>query len=91
MAHLQHKNMYSRRRTDLWCKVETQVAATGEVVLNQERHLAGEADLDLARQGSSLAEVDQVLERESQRNGLRQLNVDIQIGLVNVGVASQSD
>lgn len=83
--------MYNKRKTNLWCKVETQVAATGEVVLDQERHLAGEADLDLVRQGSGLAEVDQVLEGEGQRNGLRQLNVDVQIGLVNVGVASQSD
>lgn len=91
MLHLYHKYMDNKRRTNLWCKVETQVAATREVVLNQERHLAGEADLDLARQSSSLAEVDQVFEREGQRNGLRQLNVDIQIRLVNVGVASQSD
>lgn len=83
--------MHRKRKTDLWCQVETQVTATREVVLNQERHLAGEADLDLARQGSGLAEVDQVLEGEGQRNGLRQLNIDVQIGLVNVGVASQSD
>lgn len=91
MIHLYHEYMHRKRKTDLWCKVETQVTATREVVLNQERHLAGEADLDLARQGSGLAEVDQVLEGEGQRNGLRQLNIDVQIGLVNVGVASQSD
>jgi hypothetical protein len=91
MIHPQHNNPCRKRKTNLWCEVESQVAATGEGVLNQERHLAGEADLDLVRQGSGLAEVDQVLEREGQRNGLGQLNVDVQIGLVNVGVASQSD
>jgi hypothetical protein len=89
--HFQYEKKYNKRNTDLWCKVEAQVAATREVVLNQERHLTGEADLDLSGQGSSLAEVDQILERKGQGHGLRQLNVDIQLGLVDVGVASQSD
>lgn len=89
MLQVQYRR--AREKTNLWCKVEAQVAAAGEVVLDQERHLAGEADLDLGRQGSGLAEVDQVLEGKGQRHGLCQLDVDIVLGLFNGGVASQSD
>lgn len=79
------------QETNLGREVEAQVAAAREVVLDQERHLAGQADLHLVGQGGGLAEVDQVLERKGQGNGLRQLNVDVVLGLVDGGVASQRD
>lgn len=77
--------------TDLGCQVEAQITATRQVVLNQQRNLARQANLDLARQGSSLAEVDEVLEGESQRHGLRKLNVDVELRLLDVGVAAEGD
>ena len=51
---------------DLWCEVEAQVAASGQIVLNQERNLTGEADLDLVGESGSLAEIDKVLEGERE-------------------------
>lgn len=81
----------TRNVTHLGREVEAQVAATRQVVLDQQGHLAGQADLDLVGQSGSLAEVDQVLERECQGNGLRQLNLDVEVGLLDVGVASESN
>lgn len=75
--------------THLGGQVEAKVAAARQVVLNQQRHLARQADLDLVGQGRRLAKVDQVLERKGERHGLRQLNVDVELGLLDVGVAAQ--
>ena len=77
--------------THLWREVEAQVAATRQVVLNQQGHFTRKADLNLIGQSSSLAEVDQVFERECKGNGLCQFNFDIEVRLLNVGVASESD
>jgi hypothetical protein len=67
------------------------MALSLEPVLDQERHLVGQADLDPGREIGGLAEVDQVFEREGQRDGLAQFNVDTQILLIDVGVGSQRD
>lgn len=77
--------------TYLGSKVEAQVAATREVVLDEQRYLVGQADLDLGGQGSGLAKVDKVLEGEGQGHGLSKLNIDIHLRLLNVGVAAESD
>lgn len=79
------------KTTHLGSQVEAEVAAARQVVLDKQRHLARQANLDLAGQTSSLAKVDEVLERESQRDGLRQLNVDVEVRLLDVGVAAQRD
>lgn len=77
--------------TCLGRKVEAQKTAPGQAVLHQQRHLVGEADLDLVGEHGGLAEVDEILEGESQVDGLGQLNVDVELGLVDVGVAAQGD
>jgi hypothetical protein len=75
----------------LWRQIESEVAATGEVVLHEEGNLGGQADLDLVGESRGLAEVDQVLEGEGQRDRLAQLDVNVQLGLLYVGVASEGD
>lgn len=74
-----------RRRTDLRSKEETQVT-TAQTIFNLQRHLLGKAELNLARQSSSFAKVDQVFERERQGDRLTELNANIIIGLLDVGV-----
>jgi hypothetical protein len=74
---------------NLGSKVESEVALTGDLVLHQERDLIGEADVDLVGQGSSLAEVDKVLERECEGDRLAQFNLDILLRLFEVGAAAE--
>lgn len=76
--------------THLRGQVEAQVAGALHSILDQERHLVGQADLDLFRQRRGLAEVDQVLEGEGQGHGLAQLNLDVLLRLVDVLMAAQS-
>ena len=73
----------------LWREIESQVAVARERILNKQGHLSGKAQLDLLGKSCGLAKVDKVLERESQRHRLRQLNLHIQIRLLHVGVAAQ--
>lgn len=72
-------------------QVEPQIAAASQVVLHKQRDLVAKADLDLVGEGRGLAEVDKILEREGQRHGLAQLNLDVLLGLLDVGVAAQRD
>jgi hypothetical protein len=51
-------------------EVESEVAVVCQRVLDHERHVGGKAQLDSARKTASLAEVDEVLEREGERDGL---------------------
>jgi hypothetical protein len=67
------------------------VAVAREVELDQQRHLVGQANLDLGRQRGRLAEVGQVLEREGQRDGLAELDLDALVGLVEIGVLPERD
>lgn len=62
-----------------------------EAVLDQERHLVGQAYLDLVGQVGGLAESDKVFEREAEGDRLGHLDRDALRGLVGVGVASQGD
>ena len=75
---------------NLGSKVESEVALARDLVLHQERDLVGEADVDLVGQSSSLAEVDKVLERECEGDRLAQFNLDLLLGLLEVGVAAKS-
>jgi hypothetical protein len=56
--------------TYLGCEVESEVAVVCQRVLDHERHIGRKAQLDSARKAASLAEVDEVLEREGERHGL---------------------
>lgn len=56
--------------TYLGGEVESEVAVVCERVLDHERHIGRKAQLDSARKTASLAEVDKVLEREGERDGL---------------------
>lgn len=77
--------------TNLWCQVESQIASASQTVLDQEGHLVRQADLDSVGQGLGFAEVDEILEREGQGNGLGELNLDVVLLLLDVLVAAQGD
>ena len=72
-------------------KIEPQIRASRNVVLDQKRHLVRQADLDRARQRARLAKVDQVLEREREGHGLAKLDLDILRGLIDIGVLTKRD
>ena len=67
------------------------MTVTRQPILHQQRHLVRQAQLDRIRQPARLAEVDQVFEREGQRHRLAELDADVQLRLVDVGVAPQRD
>jgi hypothetical protein len=75
----------------LWSQVESQVAVTRQIVLNEKRNLVGQAELDGGRETRSFAEVDKVFEGEGECNRLREFNVDVQIWLLHIGMASQGN
>jgi hypothetical protein len=56
--------------TYLGCEVESEITVVCQRVLDHERHISRETQLDSARKAASLAEVDEVLEREGERHGL---------------------
>lgn len=64
---------------------------TRDLILHQQRDLVGEADADVVGQAGSLAEVDKILERECKGDGLLQLNFNVFLGLVHIGVTSEGD
>jgi len=75
----------------LRCKIESEVAVIGQRVLNKQWHLIRQAQLDRAGQTTCFAEVDQILEGESQGDRLCQVNFYVQLGLVNIGVLTEVD
>lgn len=77
--------------TNLGCQVEAQVTSACYEILHQERHFVREADLDSVRERLRLAEVDKVFQGEGERDGLGQLDVDIQVLLIGILVVSQGD
>ena len=72
-------------------EVESEVAVVCQRVLDHERHIGGKAQLDSARKTTSLAEVDEVLEREGQGDGLGKTDLDVLLGVLDVGVLTQGD
>jgi hypothetical protein len=77
-----------KRDTDLRCEVEPQITAVRQIVLDKERHLIGQAQLDLLRQTRSLAEVGQILERERQGNWFGEVDLNAVIWLLDIVVRS---
>lgn len=79
-------------RCYLWREVEAQITARPrELVRDEQWYLVGQADRDLARETRGLAEVDEVFEGEGQRHGLGELDLDILLLILDVGVLSQGD
>jgi hypothetical protein len=77
------------RGTHLWREIESQIAASGKVVLHQQWHFVGQADLDLVGEPGRLAEVDQVLKGEGEGDGFGEFDFDALHRLVDVLVAPQ--
>jgi hypothetical protein len=74
----------SFRRTYLRCQVESQVAAPRQGVFHQQWHLLRQAKLDFAGETASFAEVDEIFQREGERDWLGQVDSHVLIWLVNV-------
>jgi hypothetical protein len=55
-------------------EVEPQIAVVLYAILDKEWHLAGQAELDGVGQAACLAEVLKVLQRESERHGLSEVD-----------------
>jgi hypothetical protein len=75
-------------KTYLWGQVESEITASSELILNQQRNLIGEAELDRLGQTSSFAEVDKVFQGECERDGFGEFDIDVELGLVYIGVAA---
>ena len=60
--------------TYLGSKEEPEVTATIQTVLDEKGNFLREAETDVARQGLGLAEVEEILDRESQGDGLGQVD-----------------
>lgn len=65
--------------------------ATSQTVLDQQRHFLGEVQHDRRGQVGGLAEVDEVLEGEGQGDGFGEVDDDVLVGLVDVGVLADGD
>lgn len=74
--------------TCLGCQVESEVTAASQSVLDQERDLVGQAKLDRLGEAGSFAEVDKVFQGEGQGNGFAEFDFDVELRLVDIGVAS---
>lgn len=68
----------------LWCQVESQIRASCKSVLNQKWHIWGQAKLDSSGETRGLAEVDKVLEGESESDWVGKIDIDIQVWLLDV-------
>lgn len=75
----------------LWREVESQVAVVAETVLNKKWDLVAEAELDRPTKTRSLAEVQEVLERKGEGDGLGEVDFDVLVWLVDVGVRAKRD
>ena len=80
-----------RFNTYLRGQVEPEIAVVGQAVLNEQGNLVAEAELHLAAETGGFAEVDEVLEREGQGDGLGKTDLDVLLGVLDVGVLTQGD
>lgn len=65
--------------------------AAAKRILNQERHFLGQVQPYRAGQVGGLAEVDEVLEGEGQGNGLGEVNGNVLLGLLDIGVLADGN
>lgn len=73
-------------RLYLWSKIEPQIAVVGQSVLHKKWNFVAKAESDLGTEAASLAEVDQVLEREGECDGFREVDLDVLSLVFDVGV-----
>ena len=73
----------------LGCKIETQVAVLRQLVLDKKRYLVREGQFDTFAQSARLAEVDQILKREGQRNRLGKMYLHVLFRVLDVGRGSK--
>lgn len=66
-------------------EVESQVTAS-KSVFDHQGHLLRKTESNMARQICSLAEVDEVFQGEGEGNGLGEVNGNVLIGVLNIGV-----
>lgn len=91
MCILEHASVDQQTTTYLRSEVEPQVAVVGKTVLDKQRDLVAEAEFDVVAQTRSLAEVDQVLKGEGESDWLAQVDLDVLLVVLDVGVLAQSD
>lgn len=60
-----------------------------QAILDEQGHLITQAKLHGRGQTRGFAEVDEVFEGECEGNGFGESDVDVEIGLVNVGVGAE--
>jgi hypothetical protein len=77
--------------TCLRSQVESKVTAASESVLDQQRDLVGEAELDRLGEAGGFAEVDEIFQREGQGDRFGEFDFDIELWLFDIVVASQSN
>ncbi len=65
--------------------------ATAKRILNKQRHLLGQVQPYGGGQVRGLAEVDEVLEGEGQGDGLGEINANVLLGLLDIGVLANGD
>lgn len=72
-------------------QVEPEITVVGQAVFDEQRDLVAEAELHLTAEAGGFAEVDEVLEREGQGDGLSKADLDVLFGVLDVSVLAQSD
>lgn len=65
--------------------------ATAKRILNKQRHLLGQVQPYEGGQVGGLAEVDEVLEGEGQGDGFGEVNANVLLGLLDIGVLANGD
>jgi hypothetical protein len=79
------------RKAYLRGQVEPEIAVVGQAVLDEKGNLVAEAKLHLAAEAGGFAEVDEVLERKGQGDGLGKADLDVLLRVLDVGVLAQGD
>lgn len=77
--------------TYLGREIEPQVAVVCKAVLDEERNLAGQAQLDGVGQTAGLAKVCEVLQGEGEGDRLSKVDLDGVLGLVDGAVLPELD
>lgn len=78
--------------TYLWRQVESQIAVTlRKRIFDEQRYLVAQAQLDGRSEARCFAEIDEVFQREGQGYGLGEVDLDIAVRLLDIGVRAQRD
>jgi len=83
-----HIELIKSTVTYLGGQVESEVTASSQSILNQQRNLIGQAELNRLGKAGSLAEIYKVLEGEGQGDGFGEFDFDVKVWLLDIVVAS---